>query len=61
MDMYTCCVMNCDIYKYDTSQSDVEIPIPHYFTSENSKVLKERDKLLGTILAKKGPEDTEVS
>jgi len=38
-------------------QADVELPIPHYFTSENSKVLKERDKLLGTILAHMGPKD----
>lgn len=39
-------------------QDDIEIPIPHYFISENSRVLKERDKMLGTILAKKGPVDT---
>ena len=38
-------------------QDDIEIPIPHYFISENSRVLKERDKMLGTILAKKGPLD----
>ncbi len=38
-------------------QSDVELPIPRYFISENSKVLKERDKMLGTILAKIGPQD----
>lgn len=38
-------------------QADIELPIPHYFTSENFKVLKERDKLLGTILAHMGPKD----
>ncbi len=38
-------------------QDDVEVPIPHYFISENSKVLKERDKILGSILAKMGPQD----
>lgn len=38
-------------------QIDVEIPIPHYFVSENAKVLKEREKLLGMILAKLGPQD----
>ena len=35
----------------------MELPIPHYFTSENSKALKERDKLLGAILAKMAPTD----
>ncbi len=35
----------------------MEIPIPKYFTSENSRILKERDKMLGTILAKIGPQD----
>ena len=44
-------------YKYIT-QDDLELPIPHYFTSENAKVLKERDKLLGTIMARMGPQDT---
>ena len=39
-------------------QDDIEIPIPHYFMNENSRVLKERDKMLGTILARKGPLDT---
>lgn len=38
-------------------QADVELPIPCYFTSENSKMLKERDKMLGTILAQIGPQD----
>ena len=38
-------------------QNDVEIPIPHYFVLERSKVLKEREKLLGQILAKLGAED----
>lgn len=41
-------------------QNELEIPIPHYFTSENAKILKERDKMLGTILAKMGPQDTTV-
>ena len=40
------------------TQDDIEIPIPHYFISENSRILKERDKMLGTILATKGPLDT---
>lgn len=37
--------------------SDVEVPIPRYFLSENAKTIKEREKLLGTILAKMGPPD----
>ena len=32
-------------------QADVQLPIPRYFLSENAKVLKEREKLLGSILA----------
>ena len=39
-------------------QNDVEIPIPHYFVCERAKALKEREKLLGQILAKLGPQDT---
>jgi hypothetical protein len=31
--------------------ADVQLPIPRYFLSENAKVLKEREKLLGSILA----------
>lgn len=38
----------------------MELPIPHYFINENAKVLKERDKMLGTILAKMGPQSTAV-
>ena len=41
-------------------QADLEMPIPKYFTSENSKLLKERDKMLGSILAKMQPQDAEV-
>ncbi|XP_044182545.1 dynein regulatory complex protein 11-like [Acropora millepora] len=37
---------------------DIEIPIPKYFTYENSKVLQEREKMLGGILAKMGPQET---
>ena len=33
------------------------MPIPRYFLSENAKTIKEREKLLGTILAKMGPPD----
>lgn len=36
---------------------DVELPIPRYIIGENTKVLKEREKMLGTILARMGPED----
>ena len=39
-------------------QEDIEIPIPKYFTYENSKVLQEREKMLGGILAKMGPQET---
>ena len=39
-------------------QDDIEIPIPKYFTYENSKVLQEREKMLGGILAKMGPQET---
>ena len=37
-------------------QSDLELPIPRYFVSENAKALKDREKLLGTVLAKLGPQ-----
>jgi hypothetical protein len=37
--------------------SDLEVPIPHYFVTENGKVLKEREKMLGSILARIGPPD----
>jgi hypothetical protein len=37
--------------------TDVELPIPRYFLSENAKELKEREKLLGSILAQMGPQD----
>lgn len=36
---------------------DVEMPIPKYFINERAKALKEREKLLGSILAKLGPQD----
>ena len=43
-------------------QADVELPIPRYFLSENAKVLKEREKLLGSILAQmEAQNDTKVS
>ena len=35
----------------------MELPIPHYFLSENAKEFKEREKLLGSILARMGPQD----
>jgi hypothetical protein len=38
-------------------QDDIEIPIPKYFIYENSKELQEREKLLGGILAKMGPQE----
>merc|ERR1712157_356042 len=34
-----------------------ELPIPKYFINERAKVLKEREKLLGQILARIGPQD----
>jgi len=37
--------------------NDVEMPIPKYFVNERQKMLKEREKLLGQILAKLGPQD----
>ncbi|CAG5126509.1 unnamed protein product [Candidula unifasciata] len=36
--------------------NDVEIPIPKYFVNERAKHLKEREKLLGQILAKMAPQ-----
>ena len=43
-------------------QSDVELPIPRYFTRERAQALRERDKMLGSIIAQMGPTDTaEVS
>ena len=41
-------------------QTDVEMPIPKYFINERAKALKEREKMLGTILAKLGPQDKEL-
>jgi hypothetical protein len=41
-------------------QNDIEIPVPKYFIFENAKALKEKEKLMGSILARKGPVDTEV-
>ena len=38
-------------------QNDVEIPVPKYFINERAKNLKEREKLLGQVLAKIGPQD----
>ncbi|CAK8678578.1 unnamed protein product [Clavelina lepadiformis] len=35
--------------------NDIEIPIPKYFLHERKKVLKDREQLLGKILAKMGP------
>ncbi|GFR80966.1 IQ and AAA domain-containing protein 1 [Elysia marginata] len=37
--------------------NDVEIPVPKYFINERAKNLKEREKLLGQVLAKIGPQD----
>ena len=51
-------MLRSEVQSLPLIQDDIEIPIPHYFISENSRVLKERDKMLGTILAKKGPLDT---
>ena len=41
-------------------QNDVEMPIPKYFTNERAKALKEREKVLGQILAKLGPQDKDA-
>ncbi len=38
-------------------QNDIEIPVPKYFINERAKVLQDREKLLGQILAKMGPQD----
>ncbi|CAH1783239.1 unnamed protein product [Owenia fusiformis] len=40
--------------------SDIEIPIPQFFINERAKALKEREKLLGQILAKMGPQDKDT-
>ena len=40
----------------------MELPIPRYFLTENAKALKEREKLLGSILAQmEAQDDTKVS
>jgi hypothetical protein len=36
------------------------MPIPKYFIHERSKALKEREKLLGQILARMGPQDKDA-
>ena len=38
-------------------QNDVEIPIPKYFIYERHEALQKREKTLGQILAKMGPQD----
>ncbi|ELU03195.1 hypothetical protein CAPTEDRAFT_153643 [Capitella teleta] len=43
--------------KLTPASNDIEMPVPKYFTHERSKALKEREKLLGQILAKLGPQD----
>ena len=48
---------HCICYSMFVPQQDVELPIPRYIIGENTKVLKEREKMLGTILARMGPED----
>lgn len=47
----------CCIFFY--FKNDVEIPIPKFFINERYDVLKEREKLLGKILAKIGPQEKE--
>jgi len=37
--------------------NDVEMPIPKYFVNERAKMLKDREKMLGQILAKLGPQE----
>ncbi|KAK3595612.1 hypothetical protein CHS0354_009573 [Potamilus streckersoni] len=39
--------------------NDVEIPVPRHFINERAEVLKERERLLGQILSKLGPQDKE--
>lgn len=41
-------------------QNDVEIPIPKYFINERMEALKEREKLLGQILTKVGPQEKDL-
>ena len=36
------------------------MPIPRYFIAENAKVLKEREKLMNTVLGQMQPIDEEV-
>ena len=50
---YACLIF----FKISPLQNDIEMPIPKYFTHERAKALKEREKLLGQILAKLGPQD----
>lgn len=45
-------VLKCFIF-----QNDVEIPIPKYFIYERHEALQKREKTLGQILAKMGPQD----
>lgn len=40
-------------------QNDVEIPIPNYFLLERTKALTKREKLLGQVLARLGPQELE--
>lgn len=47
------------LYFFFNFKNDVEIPIPKFFINERYDVLKEREKLLGKILAKIGPQEKE--
>lgn len=40
--------------------NDIEVPVPKYFLNERAKVLQDREKLLGQILAKMGPPEEVV-
>lgn len=51
-------ILVCWVF-YFYFKNDVEIPIPKFFINERYDVLKEREKLLGKILAKIGPQEKE--
>ncbi|CAM9361889.1 unnamed protein product [Lampetra planeri] len=45
---------------FKLTPQDLEIPVPKYFINDRLKIIKEREKLLETVLEKMGMEDKQV-
>lgn len=53
-------IYNKILFSVSVRQQDIEMPIPKYFVMERAKALKERQKVLEQILAKVGPQDSDL-